>query len=144
MSELKVGDKVRVLKTTKDMHWINHYRGVFTKGDESTVCEVLDDRTPVIYRLQGDRATSTYLRRGFLELVEDTSKRRPHSDTIIAWANGAEVEICSSGSWYLIPNPNFDRCCKYRIKETDPKIAEIKTIREEMNKLADRLKELEK
>lgn len=77
------------------------------------------------------------------ELVEeDATKRRPHYDIIIAWAKGAEVEICSSGSWYTISTPNFDRCCKYRVKE-DPKQSEIKSIREEMDKLASRLKELE-
>ncbi len=144
MSKIKVGDKVRLLFTTKEMHSQNCYRGVYTKGDEAVVSSVSWGTVggDCLILLEGDSHHCSNLLSSQVERVKDIPKRRPHYDIIIAWANGAEVEICSSGSWYTISTPNFDRCCKYRVKE-DPKQSEIKSIREEMDKLASRLKELE-
>lgn len=82
-----------------------------------------------------------------LKLVEeeDKSKWHKHHDLIVAWAKGAEIEAeFSTGFWVDAINPTWSESVLYRIKpEADPKQEEIKSIREEMDKLSSRLKELE-
>lgn len=50
-------------------------------------------------------------------------KRHKHADTIIAWANGAEIECRSKKTnWYLAKDPNWFLDCEYRIKQNKPSI----------------------
>ena len=45
--------------------------------------------------------------------------KRKHYDVIIAWANGAEVEVysTSSGIWVNCQHPSFIEYMQYRIKQ---------------------------
>lgn len=45
--------------------------------------------------------------------------KRKHYDVIIAWANGAEVEVYypSSQEWVIWTDPAFLACYEYRIKQ---------------------------
>ena len=47
------------------------------------------------------------------------NNKRKHYDVIIAWANGAEVELNSfgSGTWINCPLPGFLESMQYRIKQ---------------------------
>ena len=44
--------------------------------------------------------------------------RRKHADIIIAWAEGAEIEVCSDKSDIQTParKPTWNIDCKYRVK----------------------------
>lgn len=74
-----------------------------------------------------------------------SDKKRPHYDLIIAWANGADIQVkeIGSGRWLDRENPQFAEHLKYRIKpektEKDLKIEELqkkaKEIQEELEKL---------
>lgn len=82
------------------------------------------------------------------ELVEDTSKRRPHYDLIIAWANGAEVECkyYPTNDWTSVNNPSWLGHFEYRIKPTNPEKEKLEQLISDMDKqLTDaknRLKEI--
>jgi len=43
--------------------------------------------------------------------------RHEHADLIIAWANGAEIELQNTaGNWVFVKNPCFSNRIKYRVK----------------------------
>lgn len=44
-----------------------------------------------------------------------TTKHK-HYDCIIAWANGAKIQIKESHGWEDIPTPSFVGGCEYRVK----------------------------
>lgn len=73
---------------------------------------------------------------------------RPHRDLIIAWANGAIIEIeFSDGDWGVVDNPSFYDSRTYRVKPAipvDPNALEIARIEKEMRVLADDLGKLKK
>lgn len=128
MREFKVGDAVTCIRGPH-------------KGERKIVKEICDKHRWIQLKGEGFRTFNP----ACWELVaEADSKRRPHYDIIIAWANGAEVETRSCGGvrWVGMITPTFAKDRQYRVKE-DPKQSEIKSIREEMDKLASRLKELE-
>lgn len=52
------------------------------------------------------------------ELAPDTSKRRPHYDLIIAWANGAEIQWFNTeiGEWQDMKTLSWAEHHQYRIK----------------------------
>ncbi len=51
------------------------------------------------------------------ELVEDTSKRHPHYDVIIAWAKGAEIEYkTNDGGWSRYLTYAFPPALTFRVK----------------------------
>lgn len=43
--------------------------------------------------------------------------KRKHYDVIMAWANGAEVEVYMSGKWQSTVSPRFREDNEYRIKQ---------------------------
>jgi hypothetical protein len=50
-----------------------------------------------------------------------------HAELIKAWADGAEIEVCSdrTGEWVDVHEPYWAACCLYRIKpEPKPDIVE--------------------
>jgi len=58
-----------------------------------------------------------------LRLLEENKKeanpnRHIHADVIIAWANGAEIELYDEGyeEWLSVVNPKWDENIKYRVK----------------------------
>lgn len=65
-----------------------------------------------------------------LELVEDTSKRRKHYDVIIAFANGATIQMSiGNGVWYDYPSPQFLDYYEYRVKpEPKPDVVHYKNV----------------
>mgnify|MGYP006299338035 CR=1 FL=1 len=47
--------------------------------------------------------------------------RHKHADLIIAWAEGAEIEVqISTDTWILIPNPMWYEYKEYRLKPKQP------------------------
>lgn len=51
------------------------------------------------------------------------NKPHPHKASIIAWANGAEIEVSclTADDWYPVDEPKWYPDMKYRIKPTPPK-----------------------
>ena len=50
--------------------------------------------------------------------LENVPQRHPHADTIIAWANGAEIQ-CNTESdigWSDTPSPSWNKSYRYRVK----------------------------
>lgn len=133
MSKFKVGDKVkRVIPwqgtTNRPLGYVGYVTAVLSTGD---IC------------VDEEGVTSSHWK-----LEEDTSKRRPHYDLIIAWANGAEIEcrFSSNTSWSSIKNPGWLENFEYRIKLINPEERELEQHISDMYKqLADakkRLKEI--
>ena len=74
------------------------------------------------------------------------SKHHKHRESIISWANGAEIEYGHNGEWFPAKRPAWLTSSVYRIKPTEPTELE-KLIKEHkaMGKTIDRLtKELTK
>ena len=76
----------------------------------------------------------------FKKVLDYSNPPHKHRDLIIAWANGAEIELKRlSGEWELVGTPRWVIEAKYRIKPTQTKSpAEIERdeIKAEMDKLA--------
>lgn len=52
--------------------------------------------------------------------------KHPHYDSILAWAEGAEIETLDfNGDWVDCPNPIWDKGTKYRIKQDTFKLGDI-------------------
>lgn len=52
-----------------------------------------------------------------MDTVNTTNKKHKHYDLIIAWANGAEIEVlCFDGIWMTLPAPSWEEDYLYRIK----------------------------
>jgi hypothetical protein len=87
-----------------------------------------------------------YVEYNELEYLAGTPHK--HRDLIIAWANGAEIEVMdyADGEWYYCYNPTW-RSEDYRIKPTtpskSPKQLEKERIQKEMEKLAKDLEALD-
>jgi hypothetical protein len=59
-----------------------------------------------------------------LENIPEEPKRHPHADAIIAWANGAEIEVRTlDGKWVETNHPAWTHDMQYRVK---PKEEEVK------------------
>ena len=43
--------------------------------------------------------------------------KQPHADLIHAWAEGAEIEYCEQGVWYVTNSPGWEAHGQYRIKD---------------------------
>lgn len=82
-----------------------------------------------------------------LEYILNTPTPHIHKDIIIAWANGFDIEYYGKGDvWDYISKPNFYYDKKYRIKpiiNKSPAQLEKEAIKEEMDKLSERLEELD-
>lgn len=112
----------------------------FAEGDVLTVERSLHGR--IVFKETGDTVFGSY---ALCEYLVNYKEKRPHYDLIIAWANGAEIQVkeIGSGRWLDRENPQFAEHLKYRIKPTesekDLKIGELqkkaKEIQEELEKL---------
>lgn len=72
--------------------------------------------------------------------------RRKHADLIIAWAEGAEIEVCSDKSdiWTLATRPTWNTEFKYRIKPQPEYVPYEVEDYEEASKLVGRTMESKK
>lgn len=64
---------------------------------------------------------------------------RLHRESIIAWANGADIEHYHDGLWYLLPNPSWGEDSQYRIKKSEKEL-----LLDEIAVLQKRYRELDK
>ena len=73
--------------------------------------------------------------------VVDTSKHHKHRDSIIAWANGAEIEarVPNKNQWFLATSPMWSGDTEYRIKPTELEVLEekYKALGDAIDKLKD-------
>lgn len=83
----------------------------------------------------------------FFEPIEDEEAEYPnpphkHRDSIIAWANGADIEFWSENPprWIYADEPLWREYCEYRIKPKQP--SEIERIEIEIRELSEKQKEL--
>lgn len=131
MSKFKVGDKV---KRVSDSH-------LLVVGEVREVVVVEADGWLRLEGYGGKAFDPLYF-----ELAEDTSKRRPHYDLIIAWANGAEIQCLQMDTWYDRENPTWGEGAVYRVKPTNPEKEKLEQLISDMDKqLTDaknRLKEI--
>lgn len=67
-----------------------------------------------------------------------------HKDLIIAWANGAEIEVMgTTGSWCVVEDPAWRGIGKYRIKPTkSAKDVQIEELEAKAKELLDKITEL--
>jgi hypothetical protein len=53
-----------------------------------------------------------------------------HAELIKAWADGAEIEVCSNGQWTYFSNPRWYDDVEYRIKpEPKPDVVNVYDLR---------------
>lgn len=133
--KFKVGDKVKRIGSSR----------VLDVGGTYEVAEVCAEGWLVIkgYPHSGEFDPSLFA------FAEEVPSRRPHYDLIVAWANGAEIEIKggASGKWKSCPTPSFIPAYEYRIKpQPNPEVEKLNKLIEDMDKqLSDakkRLKEI--
>lgn len=116
MHKFKVGDTVRRVDT---MSGSGIYAGMPVGAED--VVTGLAGATLTLAKFGAGHSVVCF------ELV-DTGKRRPHYDLIIAWANGAEIQMKRErdGKWIDRENPAWDPAVEYRIKpDNSAKIAEL-------------------
>tara|TARA_R110000824_G_scaffold344886_2_gene531578 strand:- start:1448 stop:1849 length:402 start_codon:yes stop_codon:yes gene_type:complete len=132
MSKFKVGDKIR----RKD-------GATFSNGKKVVTVSGID---------QGDTWLKETGSRVFIsslssyELASDyPNPPHKHAEIIKAWADGAEVQLCSAGTWYVVPYPNWGSECGYRLAPPKPTANEVEkeAILAELAKLQKRLDSLE-
>lgn len=67
-----------------------------------------------------------------------------HAELIKAWADGADIQCKSVGSWYNILAPHWGNGVEYRIKPTkSAKDTKLEELEASIRKLADEIKELQ-
>lgn len=49
--------------------------------------------------------------------------KHKHHDAIVAWANGAAIQVLRHGNWYASPYPNWDVNSEFRVA---PKVSKSK------------------
>lgn len=119
----KVGDKVTRINNdasyfTDDLHWVR-------VGEKHVVTKV---RGPWIgFNIDGEDTGFMFHSSNF-ELVKNPI--RPHRDLIIAYANGADIQVYNhqTDAWIDCDKPAFHATFMYRIKPTEP-IVEIVGVR---------------
>lgn len=103
--KFKVGDKVRRLRCDN---------GNFRQGQVREVTET-DEFDKFVKVTDCDHWQNPH----FLELVEEP-RRHKHADLIIAWANGATIQLSKgdsgTGGWVDVSDPSWSTACDYRIK----------------------------
>jgi hypothetical protein len=110
MSQFKVGDKVRRKEEGGDDSKYGIYVGkIYTVS-----------RTGSFLILEGIGGSWNS---NYFELVDDNgefrSKKHPHADLIIAWANGAVIEQLGqgkNGKWVAVSQPSWAVNSKFRLK----------------------------
>lgn len=126
MKQFKVGDKVK--RVTSSFHNI-----------QAGSIYIIENITLRLKDVEGQ-----YDPKGF-ELVEEPQYPNPphkHRDLIIAWAEGADIEIRMGNVWFTDYTPNWGDN-EYRIKPTrSAKDIEIESIQAEMAKLQERMEKL--
>ena len=119
MSIFSVGKKVRITANNKTLRAYLCNRKI-VKNRVFTIKQVRVDTGTL--RL-GEELESYWVETDMVELVEKEYPNPPHKhkDFIIAWANGAKIEMhCGGGIWRHMDIPcwNWD---EYRISKTTPK-----------------------
>lgn len=97
---------------------------------------------------EGSKCTFSY---SYFVVKVDKGTKYPnpphkHKDLIVAWLLGADIQYCDGeSSWHDIEYPSWYEKEEYRIKPSEEITTkqEIKEIREQMEKLANKLKTLE-
>lgn len=150
-TEFKVGDKVRIIATERQLKDFSCNPHMKPGG----VHEIGKVYSPGVYLLKGFN-TQKSVRAEFIEKV----KLHPHHDIIIAWLEGKEVEyrhndrdkwsgIYASGVKGFVNRngclPSFYPKYQYRIKsETTPAEIELKELQSQINKLTEQAEKLAK
>jgi len=118
MSQFKVGDKVRRTEEGGSDDKFGIYVGKIYTVSSSGSCGSF-------ILLEGIAGSWNS---NYFELVDDNgefqSKKHPHADLIIAWANGASIEQLGqgkNGKWVVVSQPSWAVNSKFRVK---PKVVE--------------------
>ena len=118
------------MKYAEYKDYLNHFvvRVDITTQDGSGAGEVVAVYASESYKV-GDYRSDWYFP-SFVDVSDtfqpspqsDSKKHHVHRDLIIAWANGAEIEVFNvcMCAWNSIDNPNWAPAAQYRIKETGP------------------------
>ena len=134
MSTIKVGDIVR-RAFDFSCHWTKNK----PDGDIFEVVEVTAHKDTII------RGSKRYFYTKNFSLVEHPNPPHKHKDLIIAWANGADIEVMdTTGSWCgLVKSPEWREIGKYRIKPTkSAKDVQIEELEAKAKELLDKITEL--
>lgn len=142
MSTFKVGDKVTPKKVTPS------HCCTLNMGEVYEVVEVFTDSIPYHIKVYNPRSDHNERYEGLkFNLVKESPTPHKHRDVIIAWANGEKIQRKIDKVWHdwdkgFDYTPTFGCSgADFRVKPENTN--EIQAIREEMDKLSARLKELE-
>lgn len=134
--ELKVGDKVEVIEKSICGELFSGYKGFITNISRGSV--KIDNRCRGwFYGYNGGELK---------KLQKHPNPPHKHAELIKAWADGAIIQYLDGDFWEDVVHntPYWDKNTQYRIKPAKTaKELGIEKIKEEINKLNIRLKELE-
>ena len=132
--KFKVGDLVKVLYVINNESYLR-------AGNVHKVLEVNPDNSLEFCN------NGCYWSSDQFQLVEDVCPTNPphkHAELIKAWADGADIQCKSVGSWYNILAPHWGNGVEYRIKPTkSAKDTKLEELEASIRKLADEIKELQ-
>jgi hypothetical protein len=153
MSKFKVGDKVSALVDTK--WWRKGDVGVIRKIGNGVKIDIEDVETlwscddgewsfelaePEVHITSGGTGGGAFAG-GSAPVSAYPNPPHIHKDLIIAWANGADIEVsCGDGAFYEISNPQWLDTLEYRIKPTKTSLQiEIEELEAKLVKLKGQL-----
>lgn len=113
MKKFNIGDRVEFANDGD----FQNYRGDPDPDfyDVGTVVKMASiDGGPVV-RWDSDNE-ETYPAVTCIRHLEPEDKKRPHYDLIVAWANGAEIQLEANHQWWDVAHPSWDPAVKFRIK----------------------------
>ena len=134
--KFKVGDLVKVLYASNNESYLR-------AGNVHKVLEVNPDNSLEFCH------DGYYWSSDQFQLVEDVCPTNPphnHAELIKAWADGAEIQVYSTGllDWHELEKPSWVVGLKYRIKPAkSAKDTKLEELEANMRKLADEIKELQ-
>jgi hypothetical protein len=144
MSKFKVGDEVR-LTSVADINQEGGFGVVVIEGDSSVHISFPDGQqwnVPDHYiELSEPEVHITSGGTGGVPVAAYPNPPHIHKDLIIAWANGADIEVsCGDGAFYEISNPQWLDTLEYRIKSTKTSLQiEIEELEAKLVKLKGQL-----